>query len=58
MSNKLKMLTLCAVLAFGASKAFSITQQKATCDASNTNKCVITNVGEGTGALIVEGTQP
>ena len=60
MNAKLKQLMLCAVLAISVYGAFAQTEQEeigggqtATCDASNTNKCVITNVGEGTGKLIV-----
>ena len=59
MKTKIKTLVVCTVLAVGAFKAFSQDQvlpveQTASCDASNSNKCVIYNVGEGTGKLSVE----
>jgi hypothetical protein len=56
MKYKISSLIICAALAIGALSAFAIQGQTATCDASNDRKCVITNVGEGTGKLIVETT--
>lgn len=56
MTNKVKILFLAVVLSVGALVSFTKAAapgQTAKCDASNPNKCVIYNVGEGTGALVV-----
>lgn len=57
MTNKVKILFLAVVLTTGALLSFTKAAPPAEtrkCDASNPNKCVIYNVGEGTGALVYE----
>ena len=56
MRFKIASLITCAVLAVGTLSAFTSVGQKATCDSTTTQRCVIFNVGEGTGQLIVETT--
>lgn len=59
MKSKAFKLLICAALTVMVYSAFATEDTKTTksCDASNSNKCVITNVGEGTGKLVVETSE-
>lgn len=56
MKSKLSILAISAVLICVSFFSFGSEAegQTAKCDASTTSRCVIYNVGEGTGQLIVE----
>ena len=54
--KKIKILLLMSAIAISSTNVFSQDEDDrttTTCDASNQNECVITNVGKATGRLIV-----